>query len=137
MRSFFLLFVGLAVGGCSDDADVRPMFDRTSVSSGTIEVGVSSAGIVEPLATVEVKSKASGEVLDLLVETGDFVEEGTLMVRIDPRTVRNRLDQSEAELKAANSRREIAQSQMERAESLLSQGTFTPVSYTHLRAHET
>ena len=125
MRSFFLLFVGLAVGGCSDDADVRPMFDTTSVSSGTIEVGVSSAGIVEPLATVEVKSKASGEVLDLLVETGDFVEEGTLMVRIDPRTVRNRLDQSEAELKAANSRREIAQSQMERAESLLSQGTFT------------
>jgi HlyD family secretion protein len=101
------------------------MFDTTSVSSGTIEVGVSSAGIVEPLATVEVKSKASGEVLDLLVETGDFVEEGTLMVRIDPRTVRNRLDQSEAELKAANSRREIAQSQMERAERLLSQGTYT------------
>jgi len=101
------------------------MFDTASVRSATIEVGVSSAGVVEPLATVEVKSKASGEVLELFVETGDFVEEGTLMVRIDPRTVRNRLDQSDAELKAANSRREIAQSQMERAERLLSQGTFT------------
>ena len=101
------------------------MFDTASVRSATIEVGVSSAGVVEPLATVEVKSKASGEVLELFVETGDFVEEGTLMVRIDPRTVQNRLDQSDAELKAANSRREIAQSQMERAERLLSQGTFT------------
>lgn len=101
------------------------MFDTASVRSATIEVGVSSAGVVEPLATVEVKSKASGEVLELFVETGDFVKEGTLMVRIDPRTVQNRLDQSDAELKAANSRREIAQSQMERAERLLSQGTFT------------
>jgi len=101
------------------------MFDTASVRSATIEVGVSSAGVVEPLATIEVKSKASGEVLDLFVETGDFVAEGTLMVRIDPRTVQNRLDQSEAELKAANSRREIAKSQMERAERLLSQGTFT------------
>jgi HlyD family secretion protein len=101
------------------------MFDTASVQPATIEVGVSSAGVIEPLATVEVKSKASGEVLDLMVETGDYVEQGTLMVRIDPRTVQNRFDQSEAELKSANSRLEIARSQMERAERLLSQGTFT------------
>jgi len=101
------------------------MFDTASITRNTIEVSVNSAGIVEPLATVEVKSKASGEVLELFVETGDYVEEGTLMVHIDPRTVSNRLDQSNAELKAANSRREIAQSQMVRAESLLKQGTFT------------
>jgi HlyD family secretion protein len=121
----FTFLVVLTVAACSDEVEIGPMFDNASVRSATIDVGVSSAGIVEPLATVEVKSKASGEVLELFVETGDLVEEGTLMVRIDPRTVRNRLDQSEAELKAANSRREIAQSQMERAERLLSQGTFT------------
>ena len=101
------------------------MFDTAEVSRADIEVGVSSAGVVEPLTTVEVKSKASGEVLKLLVATGDYVEQGTLIVHIDPRTVQNRLDQSEAELKAANSRREIAMSQMERAERLLANGTFT------------
>ena len=47
------------------------------------------------------------------------------MVRIDPRTVRNDLAQREAELKAALSRREIARSQMTRAEALLARGTFT------------
>lgn len=125
MRAYLSIFIALAVAACSEEAAVGPMFDTASVQSATIEVGVSSAGVVEPLATVEVKSKASGEVLDLLVETGDHVEQGTLMVRIDPRTVQNRLDQSEAELKAANSRLEIARSQMERAERLLSQGTFT------------
>jgi len=115
----------LLVAACAEEAAVGPMFDTASITRNTIEVSVSSAGVVEPLATVEVKSKASGEVLELFVETGDFVEEGTLMVHIDPRTVSNRLDQSDAELKAANSRREIAQSQMTRAESLLKQGTFT------------
>jgi len=115
----------LLIAACAEETAVGPMFDTASITRNTIEVSVNSAGIVEPLATVEVKSKASGEVLELFVETGDYVEEGTLMVHIDPRTVSNRLDQSNAELKAANSRREIAQSQMVRAESLLKQGTFT------------
>lgn len=125
MKQSVLIFAVLLVAACAEEADVGPMFDTASSRRATIEVSVSSAGVVEPLATVEVKSKASGEVLELFVETGDLVQEGTLMVRIDPRTVQNRLDQSEAELKAANSRREITQSQMERAERLLSQGTFT------------
>jgi HlyD family secretion protein len=115
----------LFVAACSDDVELGPMFESAPVRRADIEVGVSSAGVVEPLTTVEVKSKASGEVLELLVETGDYVAQDTLMVRIDPRTVRNRLDQSEAELKAANSRREIAMSQMERAERLIANGTFT------------
>ena len=70
-------------------------FERP-VERRTLEVAVSSAGIVEPIATVEVKSKASGEVLDLAVEVGDLVDEGSLMVSIDPRIVRNRLAQAEA-----------------------------------------
>jgi HlyD family secretion protein len=125
LKRTILCITMLLVAACAEEAAVGPMFDTASITRNTIEVSVSSAGIVEPLATVEVKSKASGEVLELFVETGDYVEEGTLMVHIDPRTVRNRLDQSDAELKAANSRREIAQSQMERAESLLEKGTFT------------
>ena len=125
MKRTLLCTLALLIAACAEEAAVGPMFDTASITRDTIEVSVSSAGIVEPLAIVEVKSKASGEVLELFVETGDYVEEGTLMVHIDPRTVRNRLDQSDAELKAANSRREIAQSQMERAESLLKKRTFT------------
>jgi multidrug efflux pump subunit AcrA (membrane-fusion protein) len=101
------------------------MYDTAGVERRTLEVAVSSAGIVEPLATVEVKSKASGEVLDVLVSTGDHVEEGSLMVSIDPRIVRNRLAQSDAELKAAISGREIAITQKKRVESLVTKGTLT------------
>jgi HlyD family secretion protein len=110
---------------CAEQEDTTLVYDTAGIERRTLEVAVSSAGIVEPLATVEVKSKASGEVLDVLVETGDLVEEGTLMVRIDPRIVRNRLAQSDAELKAAISRREIATTQKKRVESLVSNGTLT------------
>lgn len=125
MRLALFCFTVLIMAACTEDVAIGPMFESALVSRDTIEVSVSSAGIVEPLATVEVKSKASGEVLELFVDTGDHVAAGTLMVHIDPRTVRNRLEQSEAEAKAANSRREIALSQMARAESLLKKGTFT------------
>lgn len=119
------LLIFLLLAACAAEEDAGPAYDTAAVERRTIEVAVSSAGIVEPLATVEVKSKASGEVLELRVATGDMVDEGTLMVRIDPRTVRNRLDQSEAELTAALSRREIARTQKRRVESLRESGTLT------------
>ncbi|NOX68537.1 MAG: efflux RND transporter periplasmic adaptor subunit [Gammaproteobacteria bacterium] len=125
MKVVSLLLIALSFSGCAEEEASAPIYDSTGVERRTIEVSVGSAGIVEPLATVEVKSKASGEVLELLVETGDDVEKGQLMVRIDPRTVRNRLAQSDAELKAALSRRTISLSQMKRAEALVKQGTFT------------
>lgn len=121
-----LLLVSLsAIFACADDPDVGPIYDVAMAERRTIEVSVSSSGVVEPLAVVEVKSKASGEVLDVQVEVGDLVQPGTLLVRIDPRTVRNDLAQREAELKAALARREIALSQMQRARSLVDKGTFT------------
>ncbi len=125
MRHYLPLILVVGLAACADEQAGEPMYQTAKADRRTIEVSVSSSGVVEPLATVEVKSKASGEVLDVLVEVGDHVERDTLVVRIDPRTVSNDLAQREAELKAALSRREIARSQMARAEALLAKGTFT------------
>jgi len=124
-----ILLPAILLAGCAEEQSSAPIYDRAVVERGSISVSVGSSGIVEPLATVEVKSKASGEVLELLVATGDYVESGALMVRIDPRTVRNRLAQAEAELKAAQSRRRISISQMKRAEQLVKNGTLTETEY--------
>jgi HlyD family secretion protein len=129
MRWISLAFASLLLVACSDDKIDAPIYDSASVERRTIEVSVDSSGIVEPLASIEVKSKASGEVLDLRVDVGDYVEQGALLVGIDPRTVSNQLAQVDAELKAARSRRAISRTQMDRAESLLKQGTFTKADY--------
>lgn len=115
--------------GCADERASAPTYATAAAERTSIDVSVGSSGVVEPLAIVEVKSKASGEVLDLLVETGDFVEQGDLMVHIDPRTVRNRLAQAEATLKAARSRQQISETQMERADSLVGRGTITEIEH--------
>ena len=129
MKKTWLMSLVLALCACAEEELAAPIYDTAGVERRSLEVMVGSAGVVEPLATVEVKSKASGEVLELMVETGDYVNSGELMVRIDPRTVRNRLDQADAELKAALSRRSISESQMKRAELLVKQGTFTEADY--------
>jgi len=125
MKRLLLVLALILVGGCAEDKEGGPIYDTAHVERRTLEVAVSSAGIVEPIATVEVKSKASGEVLEVLVEVGDTVEESSLMVRIDPRIVRNRLAQAEASLKAAISRREIAETQQDRVARLVARGTLT------------
>ena len=127
MTRVWMLFAAILLAACAEDQATAPMYSTASVERASISVSVGSSGAVEPLARVEVKSKASGEVLELLVETGDYVAEGQLMVRIDPRTVRNRLAQAEAGLKAALSRQQISKTQMLRAESLVERGTFTEI----------
>ncbi len=126
-----ILILTLLVG-CTEEQVSAPLYEAVTVERRTIDVSVESAGVVEPLATVEVKSKASGEVLESLVETGDYVAENTLLVRIDPRTVRNRLAQAEAEFKAAQSRRSISKAQMKRADALIKSGTFTETDFEQI-----
>ena len=88
-----------------------------------------AAGVIEPEVTVEVKSKASGEILAVHAETGDVVEAGFLLVEVDQRTPRNRFAEAEADLVAARARRTIADTQMERSKTLYGTGTLTETDY--------
>jgi len=131
MRSLFWLASAVALAGCEQAGQVSApeVYDSAAVETRDIEVTVDAAGVIEPEATVEVKSKASGEVLRVHAATGDVVEAGSLLVEIDQRTPRNRLSETEAALVAAQARRQIAQTQMERAASLFKSQTLTQADY--------
>ena len=119
------------LAGCEQAPEVAAsaVYEAAEVETRSIQVTVDAAGVVEPESTVEVKSKASGEVLTVHAETGDVVEAGSLLVEIDKRTPRNRLSETEAALVAAQARRKIAQTQMERAASLFKSQTLTQADY--------
>lgn len=93
-------------------------YQQVVVEARNIRVAVEAAGEVEPVTTVEVKSKASGEILELAVDTGDLVESGTLLAQIDQRVLKNTLKQAEASLTVAKARLANSSSQLERINSL-------------------
>lgn len=120
----------LLIAGCSSGPDdAGPAYDTQTISKRDIIVAVEAAGTVEPILTVEIKSKASGEVLKVNGETGDLIEAGTLLVQIDKRTPRNLLAQAQANLEAAIARRKIAETQEARSRTLLESRTINDVDY--------
>jgi HlyD family secretion protein len=90
-----------------------------------IVVSAQASGSVQPDTTVEVKSKASGEILDLAVETGQVVKRGDLMVRVDPRIPKNAVAQAQADLEVAQARLTNANSQRRRADELFKSQSIT------------
>lgn len=123
-----IIFAVLTLSGCAQDEEVRT-WNIEGVSTRDIVVAVQAAGIIEPVTTVELKSKASGEILDIRAETGNLVQAGDLLVQIDKRSPRNALAQSEAELEAARARRDIAKTQRDRSKTLFESGTLNQVDY--------
>ncbi len=95
---FFVLRVRAERAAPEETSTVVPVERRT------LEVVAEASGLVEPIQTVEVKSRASGEVLRVQGETGDVVAKGTLLAEIDPRDVQNALDQAEADIESARVR---------------------------------
>lgn len=131
MRKGIVVALFVLLGACTEEQpqSVAPIYETAPVETRAIAVSVDAAGVIEPEITVEVKSKASGEILAMHAETGDVVETGSLLVEIDQRTPSNQLDQAVAELEAARARRTIAETQMERSETLFGSGTVTETEF--------
>jgi HlyD family secretion protein len=95
----------------------------------SLEVTAEAAGMIEPIRLVEVKSKASGEITRLMVETGDAVKRGDLLGDVDPRDVRNTYAQAEADLAVAQARMTTAQAQKQRSDELRKANVITEQEY--------
>jgi len=98
-----------------------------------MRITAEATGQVEPVRQVEVKSKASGEILRLHADIGDRVDPGTLLAEIDPRDVQNAFDQAEADLEVAQARVDISQAQLERSTELLDAGVITQQEFESQR----
>jgi HlyD family secretion protein len=100
------------------EPEVTTVYQSLPVERRSIVVSARAAGTVQPDTVVEVKSKASGEILEMSAETGQLVQRGQLLVRVDQRTVRNAFNQAQATLEVAKARLTNAEAQWKRAEEL-------------------
>jgi HlyD family secretion protein len=85
------------------------------VERGDLAKSVVATGKVEPITKVEVKSKASGIVTKLFVDTGDKVKKGQLLAQLDKVEIEAQVEQSRAALQAADANLTSAGADFQRA----------------------
>ncbi len=126
--------VAISASACNrGEASEAPTVQTQEVVRQNMRITAEATGQVEPIRQVEVKSKASGEILRLYADIGDRVEPGTLLAEVDPRDVRNSHDQAVADLEVAQARVDISQAQLERSTELLEAGVISPQEYESQR----
>tara|TARA_B100001057_G_scaffold483604_1_gene560595 strand:- start:2436 stop:3626 length:1191 start_codon:yes stop_codon:yes gene_type:complete len=129
---FSVLLVLSSCGGGSDSKDTQFYKKQESVPE-KLEVSIEASGVIEAISSVEIKSKASGEVLFLGAEVGDFVDKGFMLAQIDQRTANNIVDQTKSDLEAANVRLLNAESQYERGIELHTQSSISDKDFEDIK----
>jgi HlyD family secretion protein len=77
---------------------------------GDLSLSVVATGSIVPVATVEIKSKSSGLVKEILVDDGDLVQPGQILVELDKELLQAQVRESEANLQATVARQQEAES---------------------------
>ncbi|TMQ51230.1 MAG: efflux RND transporter periplasmic adaptor subunit [Candidatus Eisenbacteria bacterium] len=131
LRTLVVLMV--ASGAIAGVVLVRRARDRSTfvpvmteaVQRRDIALTIEATGTVEPIDLVEVKSKASGQIIRMPVEVGTLVKANDLLAQIDTRDVKNQYDQALAALRAAEAKANISGAQQKRSDDLFTQGAIT------------
>ena len=92
-------WVVLSRGKNESDPALAPKIEL--VKRGNFQMTIRATGNLEPLLDVEVKSNVEGEVIEMLVDDGDYVEKGDILVRLDPELYQEEEKQAQADVKAA------------------------------------
>jgi len=130
-----VLILTTFISGCGAPKSEAPAvyYKKQEITSETLEVSIEASGVIEAISSIEIKSKASGEILYLGAEVGDYVQKGSIIGQIDQRTPTNILNQSKSDLEAAKVRLENAESQFKRGAELHKNGSISDQSYEDIQ----
>lgn len=104
-RSWLWIVIIVVVAGAaaawwfSPEDDGQQRLNTSKVEVRDIEVVVTATGSLQPLDFVDVGAQVSGQLEQLHVEVGDFVEAGDLLAEIDATVLEARLDGVRAQLR--------------------------------------
>ncbi|MFO0555745.1 MAG: efflux RND transporter periplasmic adaptor subunit [Polyangiaceae bacterium] len=95
--------LGVAGGGYGGYVYLQKPAKTTSgqvltIKRGSLTETASASGTIAPHIQVEVKSRSSGQVIEILVAEGDHVEAGQLLVKLDPTDAERNLTVAKAAL---------------------------------------
>lgn len=90
------LVVGKSAGWIGKPKEIE--VELAKVKRVNIVEKVSASGTVQPVTEVKIAPEVSGEIIELLVEEGDSVQRGQLLVKIRPDTWESQLQRAQASL---------------------------------------
>ena len=128
LTSLSILLIA-SCGSNEEPAKETTFYKKENIATKKLELSIEASGIIEAISSVEIKSKASGEILLLGAEVGDNVKKGAILGQIDQRTPKNILDQAKSDLEAARVRLDNAKSQYERGMELHKNGSISDKSF--------
>ncbi|HEY3267202.1 MAG TPA: efflux RND transporter periplasmic adaptor subunit [Armatimonadota bacterium] len=84
-----------------------------TVSRGSVRKTVSSTGTLQPWTTVDIKSKAGGRVVNMMVDVGTQVKKGQIIAHIDPSDTQLSVNQAQSDIDSAEAKKEQSQQNYE------------------------
>ncbi len=106
-----------------------PLYEPVAVAHRDIVVSAEAAGVIEPILVVDVKSRASGTILQMRAQTGDHVRRGDTLVLVDRRDPTNTLNQASADHDVARAELTNAQAQKTRVDQMFTQQLVSQQEY--------
>jgi multidrug efflux system membrane fusion protein len=92
------------------------------VEARDMDVTVREVGTIQPLASVAVRPRVDGQIVEVGFTEGDWVEAGSVLFRLDDRTARAELAQAQAQLAQDRARLPEARRTVERNAALATRG---------------
>jgi multidrug efflux system membrane fusion protein len=106
-----------------------------TVAQQSMPMRIAAIGNVEPFATVSVKARVDGQIVDVGFKEGEEVREGQLLFRIDPRPYEAALRQAEATHQRDTAAAAQARSQEKRYLELLEKNFVSKDAYAQFRTN--
>ena len=119
----------LAAAACRGEKEQALPIETAAATRRTIVSEATASGQVEPINVIEVKSKSSGQIIQMTVETGSLVNRGQLLIQLDPRDVQQQLQQAVADSVAASARLAVSKAQKERNDKMFADKIITAQEY--------
>jgi HlyD family secretion protein len=119
-----VLFVGKSQGWIGKEKATEVVFAKAT--QGTIIEKVSASGKIQPETEIKIAPEVSGEITDILINEGDSVKKGQLLLKIRPDKIQTVLDQTIASYNNTKAMSSQAEAALGRAQAQFEQ---TELSY--------
>ena len=110
--------------GCTKSAPPQ-LYEPVAVARRDITVSAEANGSIQPIQITDVKSRASGQILEMRAQTGDMVKKGDTLVKVDRRDPTTAYNQAQADLEVAEAQAANATAQKRRADQMFQNGVLS------------